>query len=59
MNRPDRSVEAMAAGPRTGVEELIAWARRGPAGARVDDVAVTWLADEEDDGGDFVIRRSR
>jgi len=57
-NRPDRSVEAEAQGPRDQVDALIAWARRGPGGARVDDVAVTWQADEEGDAGDFVIRRS-
>lgn len=57
-NRPDRSVEAEAQGARDALETLVAWARRGPSGARVEDVAVTWRADEEGDAGDFVIRRS-
>jgi acylphosphatase len=57
-NRPDGSVEAEAQGPHDEIEALAAWARRGPTGARVDDVAVTWQADEGGDGGDFVIRRS-
>jgi acylphosphatase len=39
-NRHDGSVEAMVAGPRSALDELLAWARRGPPGARVDDVAV-------------------
>jgi len=57
-NRPDRSVEAEVQGPRDAVDALIAWAQRGPSGARVDDVTVTWQADEGGDAGDFVIRRS-
>ena len=39
-NRHDGSVEAMVAGPRDAVDRLVAWARRGPAGAAVDDVEV-------------------
>jgi len=57
-NRPDRSVEAEVEGRRDDVEALVTWAHRGPGGARVDEVAVTWQADEGGDGGDFVIRRS-
>jgi acylphosphatase len=41
-NLPDGSVEAVATGPRFDVEQLIAWCRRGPPGARVEDVDVTW-----------------
>jgi acylphosphatase len=39
-NRRDGSVEAMAAGPPAALADLLAWARRGPAGARVDRVDV-------------------
>ena len=35
MNRPDGSVEAVAEGWKAKIEELIAWCRQGPQGARV------------------------
>ena len=41
-NLPDGSVELVAEGPPAGVERLLAWCRRGPAHARVDDVKVDW-----------------
>ena len=37
-NRSDGSVEALAAGPAPALDGLIAWARRGPPAARVDEV---------------------
>jgi acylphosphatase len=39
-NRSDGRVEALLQGSPEAVEALIAWARRGPPGARVSDVAV-------------------
>jgi acylphosphatase len=39
-NRLDGSVEAMVAGPAAAVDALVAWARRGPAGAAVTAVQV-------------------
>lgn len=39
-NRRDGSVEAQVAGDEAAVLGLLAWARRGPAGARVDRVKV-------------------
>jgi len=39
-NRRDGSVEAMVAGEPGALDDLVAWARQGPDGARVDDVAI-------------------
>jgi acylphosphatase len=39
-NRTDGSVEALVRGDAEPVAALIAWARRGPPAARVDDVQV-------------------
>ena len=39
-NNPDGTVDAVFEGAPEAVEALIAWCRRGPSGARVDDVRV-------------------
>jgi acylphosphatase len=39
-NRADGSVEALLQGEAADMDALIAWARRGPRGARVDDLAI-------------------
>ncbi|HEX2650023.1 MAG TPA: acylphosphatase [Burkholderiales bacterium] len=39
-NRRDGSVEALVQGSAEAVDALIAWARRGPPAARVQDVEV-------------------
>lgn len=39
-NRHDGSVEALVIGPRSSVEEFVAWAHNGPRGARVDRLEV-------------------
>jgi acylphosphatase len=41
-NLDDGSVEALLAGPRVAVDAVIAWARIGPPGARVDSVEIAW-----------------
>ena len=46
-NAPDGSVEAVFEGERDAVERLVAFAREGPRGARVDWVDV---ASEEPEG---------
>jgi acylphosphatase len=46
-NRRDGSVEALAQGAVEPVDALIAWARRGPPGARVADLQVAPLAESE------------
>ena len=45
-NAPDGRVEAVAEGPKASVEQLVAWCRRGPPGARVTGVDVTWETPE-------------
>ena len=54
-NRPDGTVEAEVEGERAAVDALIAWARRGPRGARVDDVSVEWTQPRGE--RDFVVTR--
>ena len=39
-NNADGTVEAVFEGEPERVDALVAWSRRGPAGARVDDVTV-------------------
>jgi acylphosphatase len=41
-NLPGGEVEAVVEGPREKLEEFIAWCKRGPTAARVDDVQVRW-----------------
>jgi acylphosphatase len=45
-NGSDGSVEALLQGAAERVAEVIAWARRGPPGARVDEVEIDPAADE-------------
>ncbi len=53
-NRPDGRVEAVFEGERDAVERLVAFAREGPRGARVDWVDI---ANEEPEGLDgFQVR---
>jgi acylphosphatase len=41
-NLSDGSVEVEAEGPRSAVEALVAWCRRGPPAAQVEGVEVAW-----------------
>jgi acylphosphatase len=54
-NRLDGTVEAEVEGEAAAVEAVVTWAHRGPPGARVRDVRVTWLAPQGDQGR-FVVR---
>jgi acylphosphatase len=48
------SVEAVFEGEDEQVESMVDWCGRGPRGAQVDDVAVTWAEPQGED--DFSIR---
>ncbi len=49
-NRDDGAVEAEAEGERAAVESLVRFLHRGPPGAWVQDVAVSWEAHRGDLG---------
>lgn len=55
-NLPDGRVEVLAEGERGALEALVAFCRRGPPAARVDDVEATWSAWAGDLGA-FAARR--
>jgi acylphosphatase len=48
-NLPDGDVQALAEGPRAQVDQLVAWCRRGPPAARVEQV----LVQDEEPRGDL------
>jgi acylphosphatase len=54
-NRPDGAVEGEAQGDAAAVERFLAWCRRGPSAARVDELIVTERAPIADERG-FVVR---
>jgi acylphosphatase len=49
-NEADGSVQGVFEGNRARVESMVEWCRRGPGGARVDDVEVVWEEPEGLDG---------
>jgi acylphosphatase len=55
-NCPDDSVEVVIEGPRTTVQQLVDWCRRGPAWARVDAITVEWQT-ASGEFGEFKIQR--
>jgi acylphosphatase len=42
-NRPDGSVEVLAEGPRSGLDQLLSFLQHGPPGAMVSEVQPTWI----------------
>ena len=54
LNRDDGAVEAVLQGPRSAVEQVVAWMRVGPRGARVDSADVEW-SEPKQALGDFEI----
>jgi acylphosphatase len=55
-NRPDRTVEALFEGEQDAVDQLVAWAHRGPAAAQVERVEV--FEDEPQGRRDFEVRQT-
>lgn len=55
-NRRDGSVEAMIRGDETTVQQVIAWAQRGPTMARVERIDVVETDDAQIAIGSFDIR---
>lgn len=53
-NRMDGSVEALVSGPQQTVEQFMAWARKGPRAARVDEVEFAEV--EPPEPGPFSVR---
>jgi acylphosphatase len=49
-NNPDGTVEAVFQGERDRVDSMLAWCRRGPAAAHVEDVEVEWAEPRAEDG---------
>lgn len=50
-NASDGSVEAILQGERPDVETVIAWARKGPKQARVDQVFIEWMEESKREEG--------
>lgn len=55
-NLPDGSVEAIVEGERRAVDDFIAWCKRGPPAARVEDVRVK-IGSPRDEFRTFTISR--
>ena len=53
-NAPDGTVRAAFEGDDERVESMVQWCRRGPSGASVDEVDVSWPEPEGEQG--FSIR---
>ena len=57
-NLPDGRVEFVAEGEQVDLQKLLAWARRGPSYARVDNMDIKW-EDQLENLKDFRIKRSK
>lgn len=55
-NCPDGDVEAEVEGDRDAVEQLVAWARRGPSLAHVTSVEIAWVAPCGERNGFAIVR---
>ncbi|MBI5894400.1 MAG: acylphosphatase [Deltaproteobacteria bacterium] len=55
-NTMDGKVEAVFEGDETAVKKVVEWCKRGPSGARVDNIDIKWLAHTDEFNG-FMVRR--
>jgi acylphosphatase len=54
-NNPDGTVEAVFEGDRERVDSMVAWCRRGPSHADVENIEVTWEEPKGESG--FAVSR--
>jgi acylphosphatase len=55
-NEPDGSISAEISGSAINMQKFIAWCKKGPPGARVEEVQVTDQPDSGEDYKGFSIR---
>lgn len=55
-NRLDGTVEALVHGSAQDIDEIIAWARRGPDMGHVDQVHISDASDATPSAGEFIVR---
>lgn len=46
-NMPDGSVKALIQGEKWQIEDFIKWAKKGPAGSKIENVEIKWEEGEE------------
>lgn len=54
-NDRDGSVEIMASGEKNTLDQFIAWCKKGPPMAKVEEVEVDWLKDGQEFDGFSII----
>ena len=55
-NLPNGSVEVVLCGPPENIDKMVCWLRQGPPRARVDNLQITELSDDDHQFSLFEIR---